>query len=135
MVFCGLAAAPAQAQKSQSPYEAIVKDILDITEKMAAALEKIQDAASAAEVRPELKKAAERFVTLRKKAEELLQPDLEERERVSRLYRRPLEAAVNRFLQERGRVAAIPGGREALQELAGLDRSSSDNGDNAKKKN
>jgi hypothetical protein len=134
MGYWALAGLPAQAQKSISPYEAIVKDILEATQKMTTVLVTIQDAATAANARPELKKAAEKFIEVRKKAEELKQPNLEERERVSRAYRTKLEQAVNRFLQERSRVAAIPGGRDALQELAGLEPARSGNPDAPKNK-
>jgi len=121
------------AQKGASPYETIIKDMLEATDKMTAVLAAIKDAASAADARPELKKAVARFLEVRKKAEEFKEPDLKERERISQ-YRKRLAEAVERFLRERSRVAAIPGGREALQEVSALDPADFKTGNRAKKK-
>jgi len=115
-----LTALRGQAQEDGSPYEAVVKDMLTATDKLTAVLTTIKDATSAGAARPELKKAVRQLLEVRAKAQALKQPDRAQRERVAFAYRRKLEEAVSRFLQERSRVGTIPGGRDALQELVPL---------------
>jgi hypothetical protein len=115
-----LALVRGQGPQGGSPYEAVVKEMLGLTEKLTSVLGTIKDAASATEARPELKKTVGQFLEIRAKAQALKQPNREERERVALAYRKKLEEAVSRFLQERSRVGTIPGGRETLEELAPL---------------
>jgi hypothetical protein len=122
LVLLALASSRAQAQQPASPYETVTKEMLAATEGLTAVLVTIKNADTAMQARPELKKAAARLVEVRKKAEVLKQPDQQERDRVSKAYAKKLKTAIDNFLQERSRVATIPGGRAALQELAVLER-------------
>jgi hypothetical protein len=117
-----LAGARAPAQQPASPYEAVVKEMIAATDGLTAVLATIKDAPSAEAARPELKKAAAAFLEVRKRAEGLPQPSQEERDRIQAKYQKKLARAVDHYLEERGRVATVGGGREALQELAVLDR-------------
>ena len=122
-VLLGLAA-PALAQDAAASYEAVVKDMIAATDRLTGVLAAIKDSASAEAARPELKKAAAEFVAVRKLAATLPQPDQKERDRIVKEYQKKLSQAVERFLEERARVGRVPGGRDALQELAALDPAS-----------
>jgi hypothetical protein len=99
----------------------VVVAVLKSSQEMTKTLVLITDEASAQTQRPELKKAAEQFVALRDKAAALPQPDQSERLRIAELYQKKLSQAVELWRSEMRRVRAIPGGSEALQELAILE--------------
>jgi hypothetical protein len=116
-----LAGLGVRAQQAASPHEAVVKDMIAATDKLTGVLATIKDAASAEAARPELKKAADDFLAIRKKAKALPEPNQKERDRLQ-TYAKKLKEAVERYFEERGRVVGVPGGRDALRELAALDR-------------
>jgi cytochrome c556 len=116
-----LAGAGVRAQEANTPYDAVVKEMIAATDKITSILATIKDSTSAEAARPELKKAVAQFLKIRQRAERLPQPDGKERERISRTYAKKLEAAVERNRQERARVAGVAGGREALHELDALE--------------
>lgn len=109
------------AQEGGSPHETVVKEMIAATEQIASALGAIKDAGTAAEARPGLRKAAEQFVEVRKKAEALRQPDERERDRLTREYRKKLDNSLTKLREEITRVRGIVGGPDALQELSVLD--------------
>jgi hypothetical protein len=113
-----LAGAAAQAQPGGSPYEGVLKEMIGIMERMTATLAGVKDDATAEAARPELKKAAEQFAAVRKKAEKLDQPTPEDRKKIVAAYQKKMAEAVARLKQEVARVQAVPGGRDALAEVA-----------------
>jgi hypothetical protein len=108
----------ALAQEGGSPHEAVVKEMIGIMERMTASLTGVKDDATAEAARPELKKAAEQFAAVRKKAEKLDQPTPEERKKITAAYQKKLAEVVARLKQEVARVQTVPGGRDALREIA-----------------
>jgi hypothetical protein len=116
----GPAVTPLRAQK-EGPHETVIKEMIEATEQMAKILATIEDAASAAEGRPKLKKAIASFLALRNKAEALKQPGLDERERLARAYHRKLDEAVTTLVFERRRLRLVPEAQAVLQDLAALE--------------
>ena len=78
----------------------------------------ISDRDSASAARPELKKAAEKMLVLRKKADQLKQPNQEEKNRLEKEYAPRFEGAVKNLRDATVHAKSIPGGEEALTELA-----------------
>jgi hypothetical protein len=118
-----LAAGPlvaAAAPAGEGSYENVVKDMLGTLEQITKVLSTVQDQGSADAARPELKKAAEKMLDLRKQADELKQPSKEEKDRLAKEYAPKFEAAVKKLQQQSIRVEAIPGGEAAVGELAVL---------------
>jgi hypothetical protein len=105
-------------QGGESSYEAVVKDMLATLGQAAKILEGITDEASAASARPDLKKVGQHLGALRKKAAALKQPDKKAKDRLEREYRDKFEDALKKLRTESVRVKAIPGGPEALKEIA-----------------
>jgi hypothetical protein len=99
-------------------HEAVLKDMLATLERANKALKGIVDEASAEAARPELKKAALRLRDLRKKAREMKQPDKAEKARLEKLYRDKMDDTLKQLRSESIRVKGIPGGAEAVKELA-----------------
>ncbi len=113
-----LPARPQQAGKTSSPHEEVVKDMLGTFEGILKVLGTVQDEPSANAARPELKKAALRLQDLRKRAAELKQPTKEEKQRLEKAYQGKMDDALKKLRSETIRVRAIPGGAEAVQEIA-----------------
>jgi hypothetical protein len=111
-----LAAAPS----GEGSYETLVKDMLGTLEQITKVLSTIDNQASAEAARPELKKAAAKMLELRKQADELKQPDKEEKDRLAKEYAPKFETAVKKLQMQSARVKDIPGGEAALDELAVL---------------
>jgi hypothetical protein len=83
-------------------------------------LKKIEDKAGAEAARPELRKAAASFLDARAKAEKEPQPEKDEKARIEKLYKARLDDAIKLVRIEAIRVDSIPGGREALKEIAAI---------------
>jgi hypothetical protein len=103
-----------------SPHEAMLKQAVESFEKIGASLKKIEDKASAEAARPDLRKAADAFIEARAKAEKVQQPEKEEKARLEKLYKARLDDAFKLVKTQSIRVDSIPGGREALKEIAGI---------------
>jgi hypothetical protein len=101
-----------------SSQEAVLKDMLATLEKANKVLTGIVDESSAEAARPELKKAALRLRDLRKKAREMKQPGKAEKDRLEKLYRDKMDDTLKKLRTESLRVKGIPGGAEAVKELA-----------------
>jgi hypothetical protein len=112
-----LVAAPAG---EPSPYEGIVKGMLKKVDDITTILGGVTDEKSAAAATPELRAAAKDLLQLRKRAEEVKQPDKAEKDRLAKLYAPKFEEAVKKLREETFRVRGVPGGDEALKELAVL---------------
>lgn len=98
--------------------EDVVKDMLGTLDKLTTTLAGVKDEASAKAAKPELKSTASRFVEIRKKAADLKPPTKEEKERLEKEYKGKLEMAQKKLLAEIGRVKTVPGGPDALLEIA-----------------
>jgi hypothetical protein len=105
-------------QGGEPSYEAVVKEMLATLGQATKVLEGIIDEPSAVAARPELKKVGQRLAVLRKQAAALKQPEKKEKDRLEREYRNRFEDALKKWRLESIRVKAIPGGPEALKEIA-----------------
>lgn len=117
-VILGLASGVGFAAALGSPHEKALQQAVESFEKIGATLKKIVDEESAATAKPELKKSADAFVEARTAAEKLDPPDKEEKQRLEKIYKPKLEDAMKKMNTEVRRVAQIPGGKEALKEIA-----------------
>ena len=108
------------AAPSGEGYESVVKDMLSTLEQITKVLSTIDNQASADAARPELKKAAAKMLELRKQADEIKQPEKEEKDRLAKEYAPKFETAVKKLQMQSARVKDIPGGEAALEELAVL---------------
>ncbi len=64
-----------------------------------------------------------RLAEVRKKADNLKQPDKGEKDRIAKAYKAKLDKALNDFKTEAARVKSVPGGPDALKEIqSGADR-------------
>jgi hypothetical protein len=100
-----------------SPYEAVVKEMVTALDALGDVLATITDEPSAKAARPAVRKAAGQLEEVRKKAEDLKQPDKAEKDRIAKAYKDKLDRSLKRLLAEEARVKAIPGGPEALKEI------------------
>jgi hypothetical protein len=133
-IACGtvlLTLALLRAGGGPSPQEAVLKDMLATLEQANKVLKGVVDEASAGAARPELKKAALRLRDLRKKAREMKQPGKAEKARLEKLYRDKLDDTLKKLRAESIRVKGIPGGAEAVKELA-VDADKKDKGKKGK---
>jgi hypothetical protein len=115
-----LAVPAARGQGNASPYEDVVKQMVAGVDQMTKVLGTVTDSATAGTAQPGLKKAVDDFVAIRRKAEELRQPEEAEKERVRALYEKKMKQSLTRFLQETSRVRTVAGGRDLLRELDAL---------------
>ena len=113
-VVVGLAGAGDNAGK----LEEVLKDTVGTLDKLTATLAGIKDEESAKAAKPELKATATRWVAIRKKAEGLKPPTKEEKQRLEKEYKGKLETAQKKLVAEIGRVKGVPGGPDALLEIA-----------------
>src|SRR5262249_11748112 len=113
-----LALTQAQQAEPASPYEIIVKDMLGTVDSITKTLGTIVDEDSIEAARPDLRKAGQKLVALRKQADSVKQPDKEEKDRLELMYRVRFEEALKKLRSESLRVKAIPGGDDVLKEFA-----------------
>lgn len=99
----------------------IVKETLEIMEKIAGQLAAIKDEETAKSGRDELKKSVAKWLDMRKRAEKLKPPaSKEEKDRLEKEFRGKLINADKKLRVEIERVARVPGGRDALKEIVAL---------------
>jgi hypothetical protein len=103
---------------STSEYEKLVKDFYATLERVNKLLEGITDMDSAAAAHPGLKKEGLHLRDLRKQALQLKQPSKEEKDRLEKQYREKFDAVLSKLRIESRRVKGIPGGAEAVKEIA-----------------
>ena len=108
------------AAAQESPYEQTLQKMIGALDKIGEELKKIVDEQSAAAARPELKTQASAWLDAKTKAEKLQPPEKDEKLRLEKAYRPKLEKALQTVNLERRRVASVPGGKDALQEIAGI---------------
>jgi hypothetical protein len=116
-VLTGLAVLYA-GQGGESSHEAVIKEMLTTLGQATKILEGVTDEPSAVAARPDLKKVGQHLGALRKQAAALKQPEKNEKDRLEREYRNKFEDALKKLRIESVRVKAIPGGIEALKEIA-----------------
>jgi cob(I)alamin adenosyltransferase len=104
-------------QGAESSYETLIKDMLGTVDHLTKTLQTIKDRDSAEAARPELKKAAQKMLELRKKAEDWTQPSKEEKDRLAEKYAKKLETAVKQLREQTLLTKVIPGGEDAAAEL------------------
>lgn len=115
--LCLLWPCTVQAQPPAA-YEGLLKDMLGTVEEITTILVGITDENTAKDAAPMLKLKAEKMLDLRKKADELKQPDKATKDRLAKEYAPKFEAAVKKLRAESLRVEGIPGGDMAVRELA-----------------
>ncbi|MBM4067910.1 MAG: hypothetical protein FJ271_03060 [Planctomycetes bacterium] len=99
----------------------IVKETLEIMEKISKQLAAVKDEDSAKAARSELKSSVTRWLEMRKRAEKLKPPASKaERDRLDKEFRGKLVNANKKLRAEIARVDRVPGGRDALKELVNL---------------
>lgn len=104
----------------KAPFEDVVKQMLETMDALTTTLATIRDDDTAKGAQPDLRKTAAKWQLIKKKAESLPPPSREEKDRVAKEYKVKLEEAQKKLFGEVGRVATVPGGREALLELSAV---------------
>ena len=108
----------ATAQSAGKMFEEVLKETLGTFDQITATLVAIKDEDSAKSAKPDLQKAAGRFLEIQKLAEAMKPPDKAERDRLVKEYKPKLEDAHKKLFAEISRVRRVPGGREALQAIS-----------------
>ena len=98
-------------------YESLRKQQVATVKEAADLLATIKDKETAEKAKPRLKQLGDRWRDLQKRMDALPSPSAEEEARTKRLYEDEFNGARGRFLAESIRVAFVPGGKEALQEM------------------
>jgi hypothetical protein len=118
--FFVLAAFGLVAAGEGSPYEKSLQKVLDSFNQIGDSLKKIVDEDSAAAAKPELRKAADSFVTARTKAEKMQPPEKDEKVRLEKQFKAKLEESMKKMFTEVRRVKSIPGGSDAWKEISSI---------------
>ncbi|HEV2948546.1 MAG TPA: hypothetical protein VGX70_14315 [Gemmataceae bacterium] len=105
---------PAPSQGGSS-YENVVKELIATLNMLTDVLGTVKDEPTARAAVPEVKKVMGRFDEINKKAKALPQPEKEEKDRITKLYRPKLQEAVRKEKAEAARVKSIPGGKELVE--------------------
>ena len=103
-----------------SPYEQTMQKMLSSLDKINTALKSIDTEETAKNAQPDLRKAADTWVEARARAAKLPPPERDEKERLTKLYKPKFDDALKRMVTEIQRVNVVPGGKEALKEIAGV---------------
>ena len=99
----------------------IVKETLEIMEKLTTQLAAIKDEETAKASRADLKKSAARWIQMRKRAEKMKPPSSkEEKDRLEKEFKGKSIAATKKLFSEIARVKDVPGGLDALKEIRAL---------------
>lgn len=103
-----------------SPHEKIMQDMIGAFDAIAASLKTITDEDTATAAKPALKKGNDAFVDARKRAAKLPAPEKDEKIRLEKLYKPKIEESLKKMNMEITRVEMVPGGKDALKEIAGV---------------
>lgn len=103
-----------------SPYEKALEKVVQSFDKISDSLKTIIDEDSANTAKPELRKAADAFIAVRAKADQMQPPEKDEKIRLEKLFKPKMDASMKRMFTEMVRVELIPGGKEALKEISGV---------------
>jgi hypothetical protein len=104
----------------ESPYEKTLKAMIGAVDSIGITLKGISDEDTAQAAKPALRKANDAFVDARTMAGKLPPPEKEEKTRLEKIYKPKLEESLKRMFSETRRVELIPGGKDALKEIAGV---------------
>jgi hypothetical protein len=116
IAILSLAVGFVSAQQS-SPYEQALQQVIDSFDQIGTTLKTIVDEDSAAGAKPSLRKSSEAFLEARAKGAKMQPPEKAEKERLEKIYKPKLDAAMNKTYTEVFRVKEIPGGKDALKEI------------------
>jgi hypothetical protein len=103
-----------------SPHEKIMQDMIGAFDSIAASLKTITDEETATAAKPALKKSNDAFVDARNRAAKLPAPEKDEKIRLEKLYKPKIEESLKKMNMEITRVEMVPGGKDALKEIAGV---------------
>lgn len=109
--------APARVPAQVSPHEEAILQLLAATEQITKVLATVKDGPTSEAARPQLKTAAEQFLTVRKKSEQLKAPDQKEKDALAAKYQKKLAEVVQSFRNEVRRVQTLPAAAGVLTEL------------------
>ena len=101
----------------ESAYEQSLKQTIGALDKMTMTLATIKDEDTAQTARPQLQKAVKAWMMVKAKAAELPPPDQTEKDRLAKVYKSKLDAAVKKFFTEVARVRKFPAGNDVLKEI------------------
>ena len=119
-IVVALASASLAFSAQASPYAQALQQVVDSFEAIGKSLKTIVDEDSAGAARPDLRKSAKLFEEARAKAAKMQPPEKDEKIRLEKQFKPKLEDAMKKMFTEIRRVEQIPGGRDALKELAGV---------------
>jgi hypothetical protein len=105
---------------AQAQYEDVLKSMLEVLDRTVASLAKVQDAESAKETTPELKKAASDFLEVRAKAGKMDPPNREEKDRLAKEYQPKFVESKKKLTAEIERLKRLPAGKEVLAEIRSI---------------
>jgi hypothetical protein len=103
-----------------SPYEQLLKQVLQSVDKVTVTLETIKDEESAAAAKPDLRKAATLFLEAKAKGDKMQPPEKDEKVRLEKMYKPKLKESMEKMNAQVTRVQFIPGGKDALKEISVL---------------
>jgi hypothetical protein len=116
-LLCGSLAVVGVTAGEETAHELSLKDTIRALDKLTTTLATVKDEESAQAARPDLKKAAQAWTTVKTKAAELPPPDQAEKDRLAKAYKGKLDDAMKKFFTEVGRVRSFPAGKEVLKEI------------------
>ncbi len=108
------------AAGEETPYEKAIVQMLGSLDEITKKLKTVIDEDSASAAKPELRKSADVWAETRARAAKLAPPEKAEKGRLEKLYKPKLEESLRKMKVEVGRVENIPGGKEALKEIAAV---------------
>lgn len=121
------------AGRAGTDHAAVAKEMLATLGDVVKTLRGISNEATANAARPDLKKAGLKLDELRRKARALKQPTKEEKEKLERDFQPKFDEVLRDLRLETVRVKGLPGGAEAVKEIA-LPPEKKADGDKDKKK-
>ena len=101
-------------------HEQLAEKMLASLDKITMVLKGIEGDDAAKDAKPELRKAADSWIEARAQAGKLPPPEKDEKERLVKIYRPKIDATLKKMFIEIQRVSVIPGGKDALKEIAGV---------------
>jgi septal ring factor EnvC (AmiA/AmiB activator) len=111
---------PTARSSGKTAFDDVVKQMIETMDSLTTTLATIRDEETAKAAVPELRKSAEKWQLVKKKAADLQPPSREEKDRLAKDYKKKLEEAQKKLFAEVGRVSLVPGGRPALMEISSV---------------
>lgn len=103
-----------------TPHEKIMQEMIGALDTIGTSLKTVTDEETAAAAKPGLRKANDAFVDARTRGAKLPAPEPEEKRRLEKQYKPKFEEAIKKMNTEITRVELVPGGKDALKEIAGV---------------